>query len=140
MTMPELVYSHLSSDTVLASVVQDRIYAAGTLGVDNIPAEPDYPYVMLNWGEAPQYRVVRETSRVLAHSLRVYVYDTRGSFVRINNIHRMIRDTVEGLGGQVSPSGRRCTAAEFATLGGEDTIAERNENVRVATYTITGPQ
>jgi hypothetical protein len=137
--MRQLVYAALMADTVLQSMISQRLYASGALGVDDIPADPDVPYVQLAWGEASQYREVRKTTTTARHALRAYVYDGRGSFTVIDNIHRQMRHTIEGLGGTVSPSGRRCTDTEFITLGGEDVVAGRNLNVRMALYRITGP-
>lgn len=140
MTMRELVHQELLKNVVLQSMISGRQYASGAKGVGEIPADPTHPYIQLAWGEAGQYRAVRETSRATRHSLRVYVYDERGSFVRIDNIHRLVRDTIEGLPGMVSPSGASCTDTEFITLGGEDVVASTNENVRMALYRVTGPQ
>lgn len=138
--MRQLVYSALIANADLQAILGNRIYASGALGVDNIPANPLRPYIQFSLGEGPQYATVRETSTSLAHPLRIYVYDNRGSFVRIDEIHRIVRQTVEGLGGMVSPSGRRCTDATFITLGGEDVVAALDANVRMAAYRLTGPQ
>lgn len=139
MSVRHYVYAALMADTVLQSMLSERLYSSGALGVDDIPANPDLPYAQLAWGEAAQYREVRETSDATRHALRAYVYDGRGSFTVIDNIHRQMRQTVEGLGGTVSPEFGRCTDAEFITLGGEDVVAGRNLNVRMALYRITGP-
>lgn len=138
--MRQLVYSSLIANPDIQQYVANRIYAAGALGVDDIPAKPERPYIQYTLGEGPQYMTVREESTSLAHPLRIYVYDNRGSFVRIDEIHRLVRQTVEGLGGMVSPSGRRCTDATFITLGTEDVVAALDVNVRMAAYRLTGPQ
>lgn len=117
-----------------------RVFSQGVLGVGDLPANPKRPYIQVAMGEAPAYLSVRESSTSLAHACRIYVYDDMGSHARINDIHRLVRETLEGLGGTVSPSGRRCTDCEFQTLGGEDSLPDRKLNVRVATYRITGPQ
>lgn len=138
--MRKLVYSALMANEELVEIVGNRLYASGALGVDDIPAQPQRPYIQFAFGEAPQYATVRETSTAAAQSLRIYVYDDRGSYVRIDEIHRLVRQTIEGLGGMVSPSGRRCTDAMFLTLGGEDVVAALDANVRMAAYRLTGPQ
>lgn len=120
--------------------VQNRVWARGALGNGGVPADPPRPYILVAFGEAPAYAAVRETSTSVSHNVRIYVYDDTGSFARINEIHRLVRQTLEGLGGMVSPSGRRCTDAAFLTLGQEDTVTELKAGVRVATYRITGPQ
>jgi hypothetical protein len=125
---------------VSLSGLSERVFSQGVLGVGDIPANPARPYIQVNLGESAAFREVRDTSRSLDASCRVYVYDDMGSFTRINDIHRLVRETLEGLGGTVSPSGRRCTACDFSTLGGEDVLPDRKLNVRVATYRITGPQ
>lgn len=138
--MRQLVFSRLNDNEDLTALVGERIYASGALGVDDIPPKPQRPYIQIAFGEAPGHDEVKDTSRSVSGFVRVYVYDDRGSFVRIDDIHRLVRETIEGLSGAVSPSGRRCTDAAFLTLGGEDVMASLDLNTRMAAYRLTGPQ
>lgn len=136
----QLVYSRLVGSEPLQAMVEDRIWPMGSLGVGDIPAAPKLPCIMYAFGEAPAYTRVRETSKSVAIPLRIHVYGERGSYTDIDEIHRLVRDTLEGLGGQVSPSGRRCTDSVFLSLGPDSTSSQPDAATKVALYRITGPQ
>lgn len=137
--MRTLVYQALSSTAALDDIdpgLTDRIYPAGSLGVDPIPAEPRLPYVQYGFETSPVYAAVRDGGGPLRHMLRVFVYDYRGDYTRIDEIHRLVRQTIEGLTMQVSPSGVRCTDAMFLTLGGDLVDNVRNLAVKQSSYRL----
>jgi hypothetical protein len=139
--MRQLLVSQLLANAALVGYIGDRLYAAGTLGTGDIPAAPDKPYAQYMFEEAVPYAAVRKTSRAMNQPVVITVYDYRGeSYTQIYAIHRLIRDTVEGLAGRVSPSGRRCTDAALTSLGRDDSDARLDANFKRATYRITGPQ
>jgi len=115
-----------------------RMYPSGSLGVDPIPAEPATPYAQYALSSSTPYLEVRETGRSLRHLLTVYVYDERGDFTRIDAVHKIVRDTIEGLTGQVGEDGWQCTDALFTTIGSDLTDNVRNLGVKVASYRLVG--
>lgn len=135
--MRGLIQTSLLAQEPLANLVGDRIYGVGALGLGDVPAEPQTPYVQ--WGEesASPYSEVRETSSVKARVFRFYVYDDKGSYTVIDDIHELLRQTLEGLVGVVSPSGRRCTGVGTYTLGGDLVDETRRLAVKSATCRLT---
>jgi hypothetical protein len=134
--MRQLIYQQLSANAALTELIGDRLYPIGSLGVSPIPAEPLRPYVQWGFDPAIPYRATKDTTRSMRHVPRFYVYDERGDFLRIDAIHELIRQTIEGLTTMVSPTGRRCTDAIRTLLGGDLTDNVRSLNVRQATYRI----
>jgi hypothetical protein len=138
MSIRELIYQGLFNDTVLNDDlgVGQRVYPSGSLGIDPIPADPPRPYIQWGFGAEIDYREVRETGRTVRRTLSVWVYDERGSYLRIQNIHDRLRYTLEGLTGQVSPSGVQCTECSRTNLGGDLTDNVRNLGVKLGTYRL----
>ena len=122
----------------LAAYVAGRVYPRGALGIGGVPADPELPYLMFALGDGASAREVRDTQASLSQSLRIYVYDGKGSYVRIDEIHRIVRETLEVLSGYDDGDNWRCTDIEFSSLGEETT--DGANNVRIAVYRITGPQ
>lgn len=124
--------------TALDALLGNRIYPRGSLGIGGTPAEPDLPYLMFAVGDALSAREVRDTAQTTSQSLRIYVYDAKGSYVRIDEIHRIVRETLEVLSGYDDGVNWRCTDIVFSSLGEETT--DGPNNLRIAVYRITGPQ
>lgn len=137
--MRTLVYHSLSTLAALndlAPGLTNRIYPVGSLGVGDIPAEPDRPYIQYGFDTHTPYAEVREGGGPLRHIMRVFYYDDRGDYLRIDAIHKLVRQTIEGLTTQVSPTGVRCTDAMFLTLGGDLVDNVRSLNVKQATFRL----
>jgi len=115
-----------------------RMYPAGSLGVGPIPADPETPYAQYAVSSSTPYLEVRETGKTQRHLLTVYVYDERGDFTRIDAIHKVVKDTVEGLTGQQGDDGWQCTDALFTTIGSDLTDNVRNLGVKVASFRLVG--
>lgn len=107
------------------------------LGVKDIPAKPNTPYVLI--GELPSqpHHTVEETSRAQDHYFQVFAYDKPGTMARIDAIMAAVRETVRELSGQVSPSGLICLEATWQ--GASQDFVEQSENklVKFATVKLT---
>lgn len=137
--MRALVFKGLSEAealNLLSPGLTDRIYPVGALGIGDIPAAPDRPYIQYGFDTHTPYPEVREGGGPLRHVLRVFYYDDRGDYLRIDAIHKVVRQTIEGLTTQVSPSGVRCTDALFLTLGGDLVDNVRSLYVKQATFRL----
>lgn len=119
-------------------VVGERIYPRGSLGIGDNPPEPDTPYMMFAVGDGASHPEVRDTSRTVTQTLRIFVYDRKGSYMRIDEIHAAVRETLEVLSGYDDGEFWRCTEIVFTGLGEETT--DGSNNLRIGTYRITGPQ
>lgn len=117
--------------------VEGRFYPRGSLGIGGNPAEPDAPYAMYSLRGPDSNTVVRGTHASGTYFLDLYVYDQKGSYVRIEEIHRLLRETLEVLSGHGDESWR-CTDILFLGLGAETT--DGSNNLIIGTYRLTGPQ
>jgi hypothetical protein len=113
-----------------------RVWPQWALGIEDIPSDPDKPYIQYGFDAHVPFPVVRETGGAQRHLLRLFYYDYRGDYTRIDDIHHLIKPTIEGLVGQISPSGVRCTDAQFLTLGGDLTDNVRGLSVKQATFRL----
>lgn len=117
--------------------IEGRMYPRGSLGIGGNPPDPNVPYGMYALGFADSHPEVRETRKTVTQSLRIYIYDRKGSYTRIDDIHRLVRETLETTSGSEA-GGWRCTNIEFTSLGEETT--DGSNNLRIATYRLTGTQ
>jgi hypothetical protein len=116
----------------------DRVWQRGSLGLNGVPAEPQYPYAMYGDDAEVPYRSVQETAPgVAARSLRVFVYDEPGSFVQIKQIHAEIRDALLGLVGATDDEGHVLTGMVWMGNGADAYDQVRRCNVKAATYRLT---
>lgn len=137
--MRQLVFQALTNLATLEDIdtgLTSRIYPAGALGIEDIPADPPKPYIQYGFDAHVPYTQVREGGGPQRHLLRIWYYDNRGDFTRIDEIHKQVRQTIEGLTAQVSPSGSRCTDALFLTLGGDVTDNLRSLSMKQATFRL----
>lgn len=135
--MRSLVYQALMADVPLQDIIGGRLYPAGSLGTGDIPENPERPYIQYGFDAHLSYPAVREGGGPKRHLLRVWYYDDRGDYVRIDEIHARVEKTVEGLTLQVDPTtGARCTDSMFLTLGGDLTDNVRNLAVKQATFRL----
>jgi hypothetical protein len=132
-----LIYMSLMANEPLQAIIEARLYPAGSLGEGDIPESPERPYVQYGFDAQVPYTAVREGGGPLRHLLRVSYYNDRGDYLRIDEIHALVRQTVEGLTLQVDPTtGKRCTDSMFLTLGGDLTDNVRNLAVKQATFRL----
>jgi len=90
-----------------------RVYQASATGVGDVPQSPDKPFCVIREIGSTTYPVVEETASPRARSFYFWVYDERGSYVRIDELLKEVGDTVRDLVGSVSPSGRRCIGVNW---------------------------
>jgi hypothetical protein len=124
-------------DTPGYDKVGGRFYPRGSLGIGGNPADPEVPYAMYSLRGPDANTSVRETQASGTYYLYLYVYDQKGSYVRIEEIHRLLRETLEVLSGHKDESWR-CTDILFLGLGDETT--DGSNNLIIGTYRLTGPQ
>jgi hypothetical protein len=118
-------------------VYAERVYPRGSLGLGNIPAEPQTPYLMYAFGEDLTNEEVRDGHDSITTTLRIYVYDKKGSYVRIDEIHKFVRETLKDKSGYEA-AGWRCTDIVARGIGEETT--DGTNNLRIGSYTLTGPE
>lgn len=138
--MRALIYQALSEAQEIIDEVGDRIYQSSALGTSDIPADPEPPYIMYSFLPANRYREVRETSKAKAHVCQVWVYDERGSFIRIERILGIVDQTVEALAGAISPSGAICLEVEARGWSGDLPPTTSGKNQKFTTFRITASQ
>lgn len=132
--MRDLIFESLMADTELQDYVDSRIYEASALGVDDVPANPEKPYITYQELDSAAFPEVRETSQAQARIFQFFVYDERGSFTRIGDIIGVLRQTLSSLSGKSSTSGTRCTDAVFRGTSADVPDIQQNANVKFATF------
>jgi hypothetical protein len=120
----------LTTAIIDLGVVDDRVFPAGSLGFRDIPTNPDFPYILIMEMQPRIFREVQNTARSKRWNFRITVCDEPGSFVRIDDILRQVRETVLGLTLEVSPSGRRCTQADWTGESGDLPDSEKKQNMK----------
>jgi hypothetical protein len=138
--MRQLLHTRLLGNAQLALEVDGRIYQSSSLGVGDVPPEPEKPYILYTELPSDPYQAVSETSRAKARYFQVYVYDNRGSFLRIERILALIRETLVGLSGVVSPSGVRCTDVQWQGESSDLSDEEYNANSKFGNVRFVASQ
>lgn len=144
--MRQLVYQSLVAAPGIQAVMtgdqQDplrvRVYQRGSLGKSDIPAIPDFPFVLIGENPSTVNQEVRQTTNSENRFFLIYCYDEHGSsYLRIEQILRIVRDTLLGIVTQVSPSGARCTDVVWQGFSADSKDPEYEANMRFATFKIT---
>jgi hypothetical protein len=135
-----LLHTSLLANALVVAEVGQRVYQSSSLGVGDVPPEPQKPYVLYTELPSDPYLAVRETSRAKARFFQVYVYDNRGSFVRIERILALIRETLVSLNGTVSPSGVRCTDVQWQGESGDISDEEYDANSKFGNVRFVASQ
>lgn len=140
--MKTLIYNALTNeanlDTVPFNHVNDRVYTRYSLGQNTIPDKPDFPWILI--GELPGFpaRNKPKSSDAMNHFIQFYVFDEKGSFVRIEAIMKVIYDTILGLEGELSPSGSRCLGVRWDTTSQDYDDDHYDAFVKHITFRVTG--
>lgn len=134
--MRTLIYNSLLVTPGLADV-NGRIYQRGSLGVGDVPASPVKPYLVMGELSPVIHPEVRDTARTVSHMFQFHAYDERGSFIRIERLLYAVRETVLGLVTVVSPTGARCTDAEWTDVSGDLSDAQLDANVKFIIMRVT---
>lgn len=138
--MRQLLHTSLLANVELTDIVGQRIYQSSSLGVGDVPPEPAKPYVLYTELPSDPFQAVRETSRAKARYFQVYVYDERGSFLRIERCLALIRETLVSLVGTVSPSGVQCTDVLWQGESSDITDAEFDANSKFGNVRFVASQ
>lgn len=109
--MKHLIMATLRDTPPLQVILERRIYGAGVLGTDGIPADPKKPYIQYNELQSFSQRSVRETSTARNRFFQIFVYDIRGSYTRINDALDIVDEALKGLVGKRSTTGVLCMDA-----------------------------
>lgn len=135
--MKKLLATTLKQTPALQQIIGQRVYAAGTLGKGNIPAQPKFPFVVYRELDLAQANVAKDTSpNVCTRIFQFYVHDEKGSYSRINSVLEVLRDTVRGLTDQVSSTGSRCLEAVWNGNSGETEDPTYDSAMKFATSTL----
>lgn len=115
----------------------NRVWARGQLGKNGVPASPPVPYVMYGMGQVLPGPAKDSSPDTSTCPVSVLVYDQPGSFVRIKNIHKVIRHTLVALVGQQGPEETQLTGCDWLGEGDDlyDQVTDRNvkqANFRIA--------
>lgn len=117
-----------------------KVYAAGSLGVGDIPASPHKPFMIIRIMGSARYAQVRRGSRSKRHAVQLYCYDQPGSLLRIDRLLQRASDKLESLEGVRSPSGVLCIGAEATSLSQDFTDEQYEAIVRFATIQMSASQ
>lgn len=89
-----------------------RIYQAGTLGHNGIPAQPKKPFATIRMLPSSRFLEVRDTSAAERQTFQINAFDEIGSsYLRIDAFLRGCMAPIEALVGVRSSSGARCFEA-----------------------------
>lgn len=136
--MRALVFTTLKDIPAIAQDCDGRFYASGTLGIGNVPANPDRPYCMYTQLPANAYQEVRKTSTATLRFFQFYVYDDRGDFARIDNILAAVRETIPGLVDKVDTSnGATCIEAIWTGESPDIADDQHDTNVKFGSFQLT---
>lgn len=118
-----------------------RVYQWGSLGVDDIPEVPAFPFAVIFENPSVVNQEVQETARSQNRYFQVYCYDEHGlGYLQIERVLRLARDTVLSLPMQVSPSGARCTDARWLGFSADSRDPEYNANMKFLSIKLTASQ
>lgn len=117
--------------------VAGRVYEASALGVGDVPAQPPPPYITYIEDPGTVVRGVQDTSRAQHRNFRIQVHDHLGSFVQIERILDLVRETMLALESTVSPSGAVCMGVWWTGTSSDITDPTRGRNVKFSTFRVT---
>lgn len=136
--MRALVFNTFKDIPEVAIDCGGRFYAAGTLGIGTVPANPDRPYCMYAQLPATAYQEVRKTSTATLRMFEFYVYDDRGDFTRIDNILAAVRETIPELVDKVDTSnGATCIEAIWTGESPDVPDDQHDTNVKFGSFQLT---
>lgn len=120
------------NDSAFAEV-EDRFFAASSLGVGPNPEQPAFPWMAWIELSSWSYEQVRETSNAKRRSFTVSVYDEMGDFTKINTLLRGIERVVKTLAPFTTTDGTRCSDCRVSGFSGDITDPEYDASVRFLT-------
>lgn len=138
--MRQLIHQALTGNVELNALIHQRHFQGSALGVGDVPESPEFPWLAYSELPSSPYFAVKETSRAKARTFQFFVYDERGSFLRIELILGLVRETLLSLVAQVSPSGARCTDVEWQGESSEISDPDFNSNLKIGTARFTVSQ
>lgn len=134
------MYEAMKDSVALADDVETRIYERSSLGVGDIPASPEPPYLLYGEEANIVVREVQDTARCQHRSFRFAAYDERGNYLRIERILRTVRETMLALSGQVSPTGVSCLGVWWSSTSDDGVDIEQGLNTKfiIVRFTTNG--
>lgn len=115
--MRALTYTLISGSTPIRNIAGNRIWAANMLGEPPLISNPAPPFLVIQSMPSVVARAVQRTARSSFQTFDIRAYDERGDYSQIDTILRLVREVMVGAPGQVSPSGVRCTHADWMGFG-----------------------
>lgn len=135
--MNKLIATAIKESEAMHVFINRRLYAANSLGVDQVPEQPKKPFIVMREMDVVALKIAKDTRPNIARKVFVfYVHDERGSYTRINRIIEVLRDTVRGLTDQVSDTGSRCLEATWDGTSADLEDPAYSSNVKYATFTL----
>lgn len=90
-----------------------RVYQKGSLGTDDFPEQPPFPFLIIAENPSVVHQEVRDLRAQRypeTRSFLIYAYDEHGlGYLQIEHLLNLARDNVLKLQGVRSPSGAQCT-------------------------------
>lgn len=122
-------------------LINRRLYAANSLGVDKVPENPKKPFVVMREMDTNPFNIAKDTRPYANRKIFMfYVHDEKGSYSRIDRIIEVLRETVRSLTDQVSDTGSRCLEATWEGTSGDLEDPTYNSNMKYATFTLVSTQ
>lgn len=127
--MEDVLAQALTTDTAIAAYfdtdrhgnardVEAWFFGPSSLGEGDSPAVPDRPYMMWNEGNDVPFRDVEKATNATVRNFRIYVYDYKGDFTRINAILKEVRRVVKAMAPFVTLEGEKCHESKWAGMSG----------------------
>lgn len=139
MTIRAMVHDSLM-EVFAGAPVQGRVYQMGALGTGDIPARPDFPYLMHREMDVSPSLGVQDTSRAADIPYQIYAYDERGSAVRVKELLIIARERLLLLPGSSHPSGSYCFGVRWTGFSQDFGNEEYAATVKFASFAITASE
>lgn len=142
--MRTLIFQTLSADSDVIAIFGDpvRLYQWGSLGHNDLPAKPTFPFLLTMEQPATVNQEIRDTApKSQRRNFQIACYDEHGAgYVRIEQGLYVVRDTLLMLKGRVSPTGARCTDIRWTGFSVDSKDVELQANVKWATFSLVVSQ
>jgi hypothetical protein len=140
--MKQLIYKALTESPEIQEMFDGGVYQYGSLGHNGVPAIPPFRFLLIFEQPSTSNREVRRT-RPSSHkrNFNIMAYDEIGAgYLQIEQGLYVVRDTLVGLAGQVSPSGARCTDALWSGFSVDSKDVDYQASVKWGTFSFVTSQ
>lgn len=140
--MRQLIYKALTESGPVMEAFDGGVYQYGSLGHNGVPAIPSFRFLLIFEQPSMANREVRDTNLgSQKRNFQFMAYDELGAgYLAIEQGLYVVRDTLTGLVGQVSPSGARCTDAVWTGISVDSKDVEYQANVKWSTFSFVTSQ